>query len=126
MARGASSNLGTEDWVAAYNAVMARGGPDNSGKKPGPGCCSICCTGFSIFAALFLFILASAMKSHYPYMHVHGASVVARITYPGAEDGPQAKSRLPISAVIQRSHFRCPFLTNLCGTTMIRCPHHCR
>ena len=79
MARGASSSLGgsgaeREDWVAAYNAVMARGGPENSGKKNGPGCCSICCTMFSIFAALFLFILASAMKSRYPYMHVHGKS----------------------------------------------------
>ena len=73
MARGASSNVGAEDWIASYNAVMAPGGPVES-KKAGPGCCSICCTLFSIFAALFLFVLASAMKNHYPYMHVHGAS----------------------------------------------------
>jgi len=62
-----------ESWIESYNAVMSRGGAEGSGKKPGPGCCSICCTGFSIFAALFLFVLAGAMKSHYPYMHVHGA-----------------------------------------------------
>lgn len=62
----------TEDWVRAYNEVMAPGGPAQA-PKGGPGCCSVCCTLYSIFAALFLFVLASAMKSRYPYMHVHGA-----------------------------------------------------
>jgi hypothetical protein len=75
MARGPAgsiSDAGGEDWVAAYNAVMSRG-PAETGKKPGPGCCSVCCTGFSIFAALFLFILASLMKNDYPYLHIEGA-----------------------------------------------------
>lgn len=63
-----------EDWISSYNAVMSRGGGDAEGaaKKGGPGCCSICCTGFSIFAALFLFVLAALMKGHFPYLHVHG------------------------------------------------------
>ena len=65
-----------EDWISSYNAVMSRGGggAEGAAKKGGPGCCSICCTGFSIFAALFLFVLAALMKGHYPYLHVHGAS----------------------------------------------------
>lgn len=71
MARGASSNVGKEDWVEQYNAVMSRGGPAVSPPK-GPGCCSICCSFFSIFGALFLFALAAAMKAHHPYLHVHG------------------------------------------------------
>lgn len=35
-------------------------------------CCSICCTFFSLFAALFLFVVSSLLGNHYRYIHMAG------------------------------------------------------
>ena len=58
--------------MAAYTAVLSRA-PTDVEKNDGPGCCPICCTLFSVFAALFLFVVAAAMKNHYHYLNIEGA-----------------------------------------------------
>jgi hypothetical protein len=55
-------------WLRHYNRVISR--------KPqipaavGPTACSVCCTFFSLFGALFLFSVASMMRSNYRYIHI--------------------------------------------------------
>ena len=71
-ASNASGDSGEAEWMSAYTAVLSNRstGPK---KADGPGCCPICCTMFSIGGALFLFVVAAAMKNHYEYLHIEGA-----------------------------------------------------
>lgn len=58
-------------WLDTYNATMSR--KDTGPKKaPGVHCCAICCTLFSIFGALFLFVVAGLMNQDYHYLHIPG------------------------------------------------------
>lgn len=54
-------------------------------KAPGIGCCPICCTFFSIFAALFLFVIAGLMNNDYHYIHMEGnmPQLSKSVTYAG-------------------------------------------
>ena len=81
-------------WLRHYNRVISR--------KPaprayvGPSACSVCCTFFSIFGAMFLFAIASLMRSKYRYIHIQ----------------PTAEADLP---ELSRSVTYAAFLYLLCG-----------
>ena len=55
-------------WLRHYNRVISR--------KPqlppavGPTACSVCCTFFSIFGAIFLFSISAMMRANYRYIHI--------------------------------------------------------
>jgi hypothetical protein len=76
----------SSDWISQYNAAVARVDPNKlKPKVQGPHCCSVCCAVFSLFAALFLFGIASLMKIDYPYMHMEGdlQGLSIPVTYAG-------------------------------------------
>jgi hypothetical protein len=55
-------------WLRHYNRVVSR--KPQAPPSVGPTVCSVCCTFFSMFGALFLFIVAGLMRSNYRYIHI--------------------------------------------------------
>jgi len=55
-------------WLRHYNRVISR--KPQQPAAVGPTACSVCCTFFSLFGALFLFSIASMMRSNYRYIHI--------------------------------------------------------
>lgn len=94
------SKAGNEpDWMEEYKAVLSPT-PTAAKKAEGPGCCPICCTGFSIFGALFLFVIAAAMKSDYPYMHIDGAAPARGVARRGVTWGGAARHEVAASSPV--------------------------
>ena len=63
---------GDPAWVAEYKAILSHAPTGPAKSTGGPGGCTVCCTGFSLFGAVFLLVVAAAMKGDYPYMHIEG------------------------------------------------------
>ena len=67
-------------WLRHYNRVISR--------KPqlppavGPTACSVCCTFFSLFGAVFLFSISAMMRANYRYIHIDPALAGPGITLP--------------------------------------------
>jgi len=74
-------------WLKHYNRVISR--KPSPAPYVGPSVCSVCCTFFSIFGALFLFVVASLMRSNYRYIHISPIegedlpSMSKQVTYAG-------------------------------------------
>ena len=55
-------------WLRHYNRVISR--KPHLPPAVGPSACSVCCTLFSIFGAIFLFSVSAMMRANYRYIHI--------------------------------------------------------